>query len=84
VYPLDLAPRGYRIISPFLPLTHAVHGLRAAMFGSYDGEWARQILYLLPWILISVSLSFVFKRRFRYVDDNAYGPALDLSFRKTH
>lgn len=80
-YPIELSPLFYRAISPYLPMTHVVGGLRASMFGSFDGEWARCMLFMLPWILVSLCLSFVSTRRFRYVDDSEYAPALDLSFK---
>lgn len=81
-YPIELSPFFYRALSPYLPLTHVVHGLRAAMFGSYNGEWARCMLPMLPWIVISMALSVISSKRFKYVEDGDYGPALDLSFRK--
>ncbi len=79
-YPIELSPRFYQVISPWLPLTHVVGGIRAAMFGSYNGEWVNCVYFLLPWIFISLCLSLLSTRRFRYVEDGEYGPALDLSF----
>jgi YhgE/Pip-like protein len=81
-YPIQLSPRFYQAVSPFLPLTHVVRGLRAAMFGSYNGDWTRTLLCMLPWVIISLCISLFSTRRFRYVEDSEYGPALDLSFKK--
>jgi len=80
-YPIQLSPRIYQVIAPFLPLTFTVEGLRAAMFGSYDGNWVRSLLALLPWMLISLVFSFLSTRQFQYVAEEDYGPALDLSRR---
>jgi len=79
-YPIELSPPFFRGLSPFFPLTHVVQALRAAMFGSYDGAWGRCILPALPWAAVSLGLSFLSRKRFLYVPDAAYGPALDLSF----
>lgn len=70
----------FRALSPLLPLTHVVRALRAAMFGSYGGEWGGCILPAIPWAAVSLGLSFLSRKRFLYVPDAAYGPALDLSF----
>jgi putative membrane protein len=81
-YSIELSPHLYRALSPYLPLTHVVRGLRAAMFGSYNGEWARGVLLLIPWMIGALGLSLLSRRRFRYVEDDDYGPALDLSFKR--
>ena len=80
-YPIETSPSFYRAISPWLPMTHVVEGLRAAMFGSYGGDWTRSLTPLIPWAAIALGASFLSTKRFRYVDDADYGPALDLSFK---
>ena len=70
------------MISPYLPLTNVVEGLRASMFGSYDGNWMKYMLYMLPWAIIGFALNLIAARRFDYVEDAEYGPAVDLSFLK--
>jgi hypothetical protein len=52
------------------------------MFGSFDGDWMRYVLCMLPWFFISLILGLAASRRFNYVDDDEYGPALDMSFMK--
>lgn len=79
-FPLSTQPHFYQAISPFLPMTNIVFGLRAAMFGSFDGNWQIHILSMLPWLCISIAIGLVASRRFNYVDDEDYGPALDMSF----
>lgn len=81
-FPLATQPHFYQVISPYLPITNIVLGLRAAMFGSFDGNWLRYVLCMLPWLIISLTLSLIASRRFNYVDDEDYGPALDMSFIK--
>jgi putative membrane protein len=81
-FPLATQPHFYQLISPYLPMTNIVFGLRAAMFGSFDGNWQIHVLSMLPWLCISLTLGLVASRRFNYVDDDQYGPALDMSFIK--
>ncbi len=81
-YPIELSPPIYEWISSYLPLTFTVKGLRATMFGSYGGAWLQYIFFMMPWIIVCLSLSFLASKRFRYVEDGDYGPALDLSFKK--
>jgi putative membrane protein len=77
-YPADVEPPLYQAISPWLPMTHVVFGLRAAMFGSFDGNWARHVFAILPWFFIGLGLGLLAAGRFDYVDDDQYGPAADL------
>jgi len=79
-YPIELSASFYQSISPFLPLTYTLEALRASMFGSYGGQWLQSLCYLIPWIVASLGLSLLSRKRFRYVEDSEYGPALDLSF----
>jgi putative membrane protein len=81
-YPIELSPKFYQVISPYLPLTFTVEGLRAAMFGSYDGGWPARIVTMLPWIAFALAGSCLSARKFRYVEESQYGPALDLSGKK--
>lgn len=79
-YPIELSAPFYQNIAPYLPLTHTLEALRAAMFGSYSGQWYFNLIWLIPWVVISIGLSTLSKKRFRHVEDSEYGPALDLSF----
>lgn len=49
-YPLQLLPEFFQAVSPFLPATHVVNALRAAMMGVYDGDF---------WINMGLLLAFV-------------------------
>jgi putative membrane protein len=81
-FPLSTQPHFYQAISPYLPMTNIVFGLRAAMFGSFNGDWQRYVLCMLPWFFISLVLGLVASKRFNYVDDDKYGQDLDISFMK--
>lgn len=59
-YPLPLLPDFVQALSPYLPVTHAVNAMRAAMFGVYNGDFWMEIgillLFTLPFILIGLVL----------------------------
>lgn len=65
-YPLEILPDFVQWVSPFLPATHAVDAMRAAMFGIYDGDYWVQMgelaLFLIPAILIAFALRKPFER----------------------
>lgn len=78
VFPIELSPDFYGAASPWLPLTYLVKGLRATMFGSYDGEWVRYALYLFAYGALGLALGLLSRRRWAYVKEHEYRPALDL------
>ncbi|WP_040162725.1 YhgE/Pip domain-containing protein [Microbacterium gorillae] len=59
-YPLQLLPAWFQNISPFLPATHAVNAIRAAVAGIYDGDYWIQLgllaLFLVPALLLGLVL----------------------------
>jgi len=81
-YPIELSSPFYQALSPYMPMTAVVDGLRAAMFGSFSANWGLFALKLLPWLLGSLVLSHLAIRRSTFVPDEDYGPALKLAFGK--
>ncbi len=59
-FPLQLLPWFVQEISPYLPLTHVVNAMRAAMMGTYGDDFWIQIgqlcLFLIPAALIGLVL----------------------------
>lgn len=59
-YPLALLPQPIQEISPFLPITHAVEAMRAAMFGVYANDFWTSIgallLFVLPLLVLIIAL----------------------------
>ena len=39
LFPLQLLPQFFQNVSPYLPVTHAVRAMRAAMFGIYANDF---------------------------------------------
>ncbi len=59
-FPLQLLPSFFQNVSPFLPITHAVSAMRAAMFGMYLADYWVQLgellLFVIPLALIGLVL----------------------------
>ena len=57
-FPLQLLPTAIQNISPYLPLTHVVNAMRAAMFGVYNGDfWIELgivVLFAVPLVLLGL------------------------------
>jgi len=59
-FPLQLLPPFVQALSPWLPATHVVNAMRAAMFGTYGADFWTEIglllLFLIPAALIGLVL----------------------------
>ena len=77
VLPVELSGSFFATMSPWLPITWVVRGLKASMFGAYDGAWQT------PWRMVLAvaavaALSSVLLGRWRYLPRDKLRPALDL------
>ena len=61
-YPLEVLPNWFQSISPFLPATHAVNAVRAAIAGEYGGDYLQNILLLLAFVAPVLLLGLVLRR----------------------
>lgn len=59
-YPLELLPQWFQAISPWLPATHAIDGMRSALAGTYHGDYwiamGTLALFLVPTLLLGLLL----------------------------
>ena len=59
-FPLQLLPPFFQNMSPYLPITHAVSAMRAAMFGVYQGDYwvelGTLLLFVIPFALLGLVL----------------------------
>ncbi|AWB81448.1 YhgE/Pip domain-containing protein [Corynebacterium yudongzhengii] len=59
-YPLPLLPEWFQNVSPWLPATHSVEAFRAAITGTYQGDFAREVgillLFALPTLAVGIWL----------------------------
>jgi len=75
--PVELSGSFFATLSPWLPITWLGHGLKAALFGAFEGAWA------LPWLqvscvgLVAAILTVVFGQ-WRFVSLRQLRPQLDL------
>ena len=57
-FPLDILPSFFRSISPYLPATHGITALRAAIAGYSGGEYLDAMLLLSVFALVAALLGF--------------------------
>lgn len=59
-FPLQLLPAFFQNMSPYLPITHAVNAMRAAMFGVYQADFwielGTLLLFIIPFALLGLVL----------------------------
>ena len=61
-FPLPMLPDFVQNVSPFLPVTHAIDALRAAMMGLYQGDFWIQLGCLLAFTVPFILLGFVLRK----------------------
>lgn len=77
VLPVELSGSFYASLSPLLPMTWVVQGLKAAQFGAFDGNWIQPLLLTgLMWV-VSAILG-VLTSRWQYGPVHQLGPSLDI------
>lgn len=77
VLPVELSGTFFASMSPWLPITWVVHGLKASMFGAFDGVWQTS-WYQVMLAGAGAALVATVLGRWRYVPRSALRPALDL------
>jgi len=77
VLPVELSGTFFASVSPWLPMTWVVQGLKATLFGAFDGLWqASWHQVLLAGAVAALSATFI--GRWRYVPRSALRPSIDL------
>lgn len=61
-YPLQLLPEWFQNISPFLPATHAVDAMRAAIAGTYGADFWVSLGWLALFLIPALLLGLVLRR----------------------
>ena len=77
VLPVELSGTFFAAMSPWLPITWVVHGLKASLFGAFDGVWQT------PWQQVALAglgaaLVAMYLGRWTFVNRKEVHPALDL------
>jgi len=77
VLPVELSGSFYAQISPWLPMTWVVRGLKASMFGAYEGDWVTPLMLMLAVAAVFLMVAAYFGR-WDYRPRRRIPPALDL------
>ena len=75
--PVELSGSLYAQISPWLPMTWVVKGLKACMFGAYEDNWQTSFWITTLWGLAALALTY-FVGRWRYTPSRRMQPAMDF------
>ncbi|MEN9538364.1 MAG: hypothetical protein RLZZ126_599 [Pseudomonadota bacterium] len=77
ILPVELSGSLFETISPWLPITWVVKGIKASMFSAYEGEWLTPLI----WVGLAGCVATVFAAgigRWRYVKPELIRPAVDF------
>ena len=77
VMPIQLTSDFYRTVSPYLPFTWAVKGVRASAFGAFGGEWGTALAVLACFAGGAFGLSLLVGR-WKFVPPDEHRPAMDI------
>lgn len=77
IFPVELTGAFFREISPWLPFTWVVRGIRASMFGAYGAEWLTA-LWTVGSATLVAGLAATFIGRWKIVGPDEHRPAMDI------
>lgn len=77
VVPIELSSEFFAVLSPWLPMTWVVQGLKAAMFSAYAGDWLWPLIQTLSLTLICVLITMA-TGRWRYCRLSHLRPRFDV------
>lgn len=63
-FPLQMLPDFFQQVSPYVPATHVINAMRAAMMGVYQGDFWVELAYLLPFAAIALLLGLALRKPF--------------------
>ena len=63
-FPREMLPPVFQAIYPYLPFVHAEDAFRAAMFGTYGGDWAKNVAVLACFLPCALIIGTVLARLF--------------------
>lgn len=61
-FALPLLPDFYQAMSPFLPATHAINAMRAAMMGIYENDYLIELVRLLAFLVPALLLGLLLRK----------------------
>ena len=75
--PIELSGSLYAQISPLLPMTWVVKGLKACMFGAYEDNWQTPWMIISLWGLAALTMACTVGP-WRYAPSRRSKPAMDF------
>lgn len=76
-FPVELSGSLYAQLSPWLPMTWVVKGLKACMFGAYEDNWQTSFCITTLWGMAALTIT-CFVGRWRYTPSRRMQPAMDF------
>lgn len=61
-FPIEMTADFFQMVYPFLPFTHGINAMHAAMAGSYGAEYWIEMGILASYLIPSLALGLVFRR----------------------
>ena len=77
VMPVELSGSFFATLSPWLPITWLAHGLKATLFGAFEGAWLLEWLKISAMGLLAICITALWGR-WRFVSVRQLRPQLDL------
>jgi YhgE/Pip-like protein len=60
-FPIEVTPRFFQILNPFLPFTHAIVALRETIGGIYAPNLTKSLIILLIFLIVSILINAILK-----------------------
>lgn len=77
IMPIELTNDFFHAVSPWLPFTWAVKGVRASAFGAFNSQWASVLGVLCLFSLVALLLA-TYVGKWKFVDQDEHRPAMDI------
>jgi putative membrane protein len=77
VMPVELSASLYSLISPWLPMTWVIKGIKACMFDAFEGDWQTPALITIAWAGVFVVMASQAKN-WRFENHQRMKQAIDL------
>lgn len=68
-FPVQMLPKAFQVVYPFLPFVHSENAMRAAMFGLYGNDWITEIGILLAFLVPALLLGLLLRKPFVPVNE---------------
>lgn len=61
LYPIDMMPRFFRAVYPFIPFRYTIDAFRETIAGFYDGHWLKMVGVMLLFVAIAFFIGIVIR-----------------------